>query len=143
MKLIKLAILATFAGLATSAMANTVILKNTSRYTIPVQYRLAYHTPGQPVVHGPLQETTLPGNSIIPVTVEQAHNKHVGLILEAVENDGQWINLPPQEKVFDGQQGCWVSTNHHKTSGTMELAMRKTKGKHGSITCRVSSNIAG
>ncbi len=143
MKLVKLALLASLIGVAGSAMANEVTIENVSNHPVPVRYQFAYHNPGQSVVYKGISETVVYGNSNIKIEVPTDTYKHAGITVLAVKKDltdPQWHTLPESARQFDGEPGCWISTNAKRASGNIIFTVFSYGKKHESLTC--STQIA-
>ena len=136
MNLLKLTAVLSLTGFAACAMANEVSITNTSKHTIPVKYQFAYHNPGQPVVLKEVSEAILHGNGKIRVNIPESAYKHAGNTILGVKNPkGEWVTLPDSARQFDGNPGCWMSTNAQKTRGNINIAEYLNSDNHGRITC--------
>ena len=128
----KLLSMGLLAGLAASAMANQVVLKNVSadhHQPMVVNYQVAQQNPGEPVVLSPIQTAQLNDNVSIPV--ELGTYQYAGIVVTAVNGH----EIPAKYHQFLNPENCSLATDQTHLQGELDIAYVIFADRHGQISC--------
>ncbi len=128
--------------LASSAMANRVILSNNSDKPVTVKYHVVYRDKQNQAHVGARRVITLGAHQQRKITFHLRKKTYAGLALTQVIKYGdESISMPALEQELGSKDSCTVATDKSNRHAQLEFQVTEQGDKHN-LTCTPKGGVA-